>query len=102
LDARQFLDRLCHRHGVGRDFGRKLVPLVEKAMAAKEEKRRRILEMVERSVVEEARRAARDRWGTGYEDWRALRTVASVLHGWEPPGWFDDWTASGPTDGGES
>jgi hypothetical protein len=92
VDARRIIAHLCSRFRVSLDFGRRLQPLVEKAAQSAPEKRRLLLEMVERSFAEEGRRAERERRGGSSEDeWRALTTVASVLHGWNPPAWFDRW-----------
>jgi len=92
VDPRRFIARLCSRYGVSLDFGRRLQPLVERAAAAEPAKQRLLLELVERSFAEEGRRAARERAGGGTgEDFQALSSVASVLHGWKPPGWFERW-----------
>jgi hypothetical protein len=91
VDARRFIARMCSRFRVSLDFGRRLQPLVEKAARAEPDKRRLLLEMVERSFAEEGRRAELERSGCSPEDWRALATVARELHGWNPPAWFDRW-----------
>jgi hypothetical protein len=91
VDADRVIARFCARFGVSLAFGRKLRPLVEKAARAEPRKKRLLLELVERSFAEEARRAAEQ-----LGDWRALTTVASVLHGWDPPRWFEGWRDSPP------
>lgn len=92
MDARRYIARMCTQFRVSLDFGRRLQPLVEKAAQSDPEKQRLLLEMVERSFAEEGRRAERERRGCSSEDdWRALTTVASVLHAWNPPTWFDRW-----------
>lgn len=97
MDARRFLARLCSQYQVSLDFGRRLEPLVRKALLSEPEKRRLLLEMVERSFEEESRRARRERrGGNSDEDWQALTTVASLLHGWNPPSWFDRWEDEPP------
>jgi hypothetical protein len=96
VDARRFIARLCTRFRVSLDFGRRLQPLVEKAARSEPEKRRLLLELVERSFAEEASRAESERRKGAPEDWRALSTVASVLHGWEPPAWFERWEDEPP------
>ncbi|NOT31801.1 MAG: hypothetical protein HOP15_15250 [Planctomycetes bacterium] len=94
MEARRLIAKLCTRFRVSLDFGRRLQPLVEKAVQAEPEKRRLLLELVERSFAEEARRAELgdevDEGGSP-ADRRALTTVASVLHGWNPPTWFERW-----------
>ena len=88
---------MCSRYRVSLDFGRRLQPLVEKAALSRPEKQRLLLEMVERSFAEEGRRAERERrGGNPDDDWRALTSVASILHGWNPPTWFDRWEDERP------
>jgi hypothetical protein len=97
LDPRRYIARMCTRFRVSLDFGRRLQPLVEKAAQSEPDKQRLLLEMVERSFAEEGRRAERARRGCPTEDdWRALTSVASVLHGWSPPAWFDRWEDEPP------
>ena len=87
---------MCNRFRVSLEFGRRLQPLVERAARSDPEKQRRLLDMIERSFAEEGRRAERERQGCSSEDWRALTTVARVLHGWNPPSWFDRWEDERP------
>jgi hypothetical protein len=89
VNVRRFIRLMCARFGVSRDFGRRLQPLVQKAAESPPEKRRLLLQMVERSFEEEARRAVREL--AGEKDRRALTNVARLLHGWTPPTWLDDW-----------
>jgi hypothetical protein len=89
VDVRQFISRMCARFRVSLDFGRRLQPLVQKAAESEPEKRRLLLQMVERSFAEEASRAQREL--RGEKDQRALSNVARLLHGWTPPTWLDDW-----------
>jgi hypothetical protein len=89
VDPRRLIAQLCNRFRVSLDFGRRLQPLVELAAKAEPRKQRLLLEMVERSFAEEAGRLARERAAGPGEDWSALVTVARVLHGWNPPSWFD-------------
>src|SRR5262245_23949064 len=97
LDARRFIARLCSRYQVSLDFGRRLEPLVEKAAQSSPEEQRLLPEMVERSFAEEGRRAERERRrGNTADDWQALTTVAGLLHGWNPPSWFDRWEDEPP------
>ena len=96
MEARRIIALLCSRFRVSQDFGSRLQPLVERAVRADPLKRRLLLEMVERSFAEEARRAELERSGCTPEEQRALTTVASVLHGWEPPEWFERWDDEPP------
>jgi hypothetical protein len=93
MEARRLIAQMCSRFRVSIDFGRRLQPLVEKALAtADPSKQRGLLELVERSFAEEGRRAERDRQGgSSPEEWRALSSVARMLHSWNPPGWFERW-----------
>ena len=91
MDPRRFIARLCSRYGVSLDFGRRLQPLVERAAEAEPAKQRLLLELVEHSFAEEGRRAKHERTDGAGQDFRALSSVASVLHGWKPPGWFERW-----------
>ncbi len=96
VEARRLIAQMCSRFRVSLDFGRRLQPLVEKAVGADPLKRRLLLELVERSFAEEARHAELERDGESPDDRRALATVASVLHGWRPPSWFDRWDDEPP------
>jgi len=91
VDVRRFVAEMCTRFRVSLDFGRRLQPLVEKAARSSPDKRRLLLELVERSFAEEGRRAEQERSGCSPEDWRVLVNVAGVLHGWHPPQWFERW-----------
>ena len=98
VDARRVIAKLCNRFQVSLDFGRRLQPLVEMAVRADAKKRRLLLEMVERSFAEEGRRAERERAHLPGDDWKTLQMVARVLHGWNPPTWFDWREDPGPPD----
>jgi hypothetical protein len=92
VDARTIIADLCRRFGVSLEFGKRLRPLVERATRSDPQKRRLILEMIERSFAEEARRADEERTSEALtpEESRVLSTVARVLHGWKPPAWLDE------------
>ena len=92
MNARRIIAELCKRFGVSQEFGRRLLPLVERATRSNPEKRQRILEMIERSFAEEARRkAAQGPANLAPEERRVLCTVARVLHDWNPPRWLHYW-----------
>jgi hypothetical protein len=93
MDARRLIAQMCSRFRVSIDFGRRLQPLVEKALAAADTKKRQgLLDLVERSFAEEGRRLEFERrGGSSPEEWRALQSVARMLHAWNPPGWFERW-----------
>lgn len=97
----QTIADLCRKHHVPLGFGNRLLPLVRRALASPEEKRERLLQLVDRSFAEEARRRSRNRPANlTTEDRRLLRTVGNVLHGWEPPDWMLRW--KWPTPPGEA
>jgi hypothetical protein len=96
VEARRLIAQLCTRFHVSIDFGRRLQPLVEKAVGSDPEKRRLLLELVERSFAEEARRAETLAHDDPEADLRALAAVAGVLHGWTPPAWFERWDDEPP------
>ena len=96
------LRELCRRYGVSEDFGLRLRPLIERALKSPPEARRRILEMVERSFHQEASRLPRPQPVQLTEaDRRILRTVAGILHAWEPPDWLKQWGDPPPSAAGE-
>lgn len=94
VDVPRVIAAMCARFRVSLDFGRRMEPLVAKAVESPPEKRRLLLQMVERSFEEEARRAEHEM--AGEKDRRALRNVARLLHGWAPPPWLDDWNDAPP------
>jgi hypothetical protein len=97
MEPVQIIRDLCRQYGVSEEFGRRLIPLLERARSAAPEMRQRILDLVRRSFVEEARRA-RDRRELALPEpeLRVLRTVASILHGWNPPTWLEHWGEKRP------
>jgi len=99
VDVPRFIAQLCSRFRVSLDFGRRLQPLVEMAARSEPRKQRLLLEMVERSFAEEGRRSRLERAQDPEDDRRALTMVARVLHGWNPPRWFD-WNEDRRPPGG--
>jgi len=87
----QFIEQLCRRYRVTPDFGRRLLPLAERAARSAPGKQRLICELIERSFAEEGRRMLLERTGSTPEEWAAVRTVAAILHAWNPPEWFERW-----------
>jgi hypothetical protein len=84
------IERLCSRFHVSSDFGRLLLPLVQRALRSTPDKRRLILEMVERSFVEEARQVALSHGLSNASEWWCLTAVARLLHDWELPVWLGE------------
>ncbi len=96
MEAERLIEELCLRFGICREFGDRLKPLVEIAVAASKEKRERLLGVVERSFAEEARRRSATLSPSDLppQEWSLLKAIASVLHGWEPPLWLRLWEES--------
>lgn len=89
MDPTTLLELLCRRHGVTLEFGKRFLPLVERAVQAPEDVRERILKLVEGSLKREGKRKPRLR--DIEDDEELLVLVAKVLDGWAPPGWLLDW-----------
>lgn len=98
MEPARIIEELCRRYRVSPKWGGKLLPLVERAQVVAPEAASRILDLVERSFAEEARRAREEeaRRGADDADHRVLRAVAPILHDWSPPRWLRKW------QGGES
>lgn len=91
MRANDTLHVLCRRHGVPESYGRRLLPLLERAHAAPPEVRDRLLRLVEQNLVKESRRRASLRQKVDSESDKALRAVAKALHAWNPPEWLESW-----------
>ena len=94
LDPSAIIDELCRRYGVSPKFGNRLRPLIERAQVVPAESGARIMDMVERSFAEEARRVREEeaqKRGTAQHERRVLSAVAAILHGWDPPEWLRQW-----------
>lgn len=106
MDPTEIIERLCRRYRVPRAFGERLRPLILRATTREPDVRQRIMDMIERSFVQESERErqrerleaeqkglriSRDQARAAahaIED-RVLHTVAAILHGWEPPEWIE-------------
>lgn len=84
---------LCRKYGVSTEFGNRLRPLFERARESQPEKQRRLLEIIERSFAEEARRnkARMKPQDLAPEEFGLVRAVARALHAWDPPLWLRLW-----------
>lgn len=99
MDPQKQLDDYCRRYGVGKSFGQRLLPLLERAQKARESVRARIIELVEASFEKEASLQAMKKRGSGRGapakrkpgDDAVLQTVAAMLHNWTPPPWSLEW-----------
>jgi len=92
MRAHDTLHVLCRRHGVPESYGRRLLPLLERAHAAPPEVRDRLLRLVEQNLVREANRRQGLRQQVQNPADQALEAVAKALHRWNPPGWLENWT----------
>ena len=93
MDTSRTIADLCRRYGVPRTFGDRLRPLLDRARRANPRVRRRLYRMIQQSFEQEARRlrstmSPRD---LPPADWKVVKTVAAVLHSWQPPTWLLLW-----------
>ena len=93
MDARRTIAGLCRRYGVPQTFGARLIPLLESARQAPPPARLRLFRTIQQSFEEEARRLRMmmSPQELPLEDFKILKTVAAVLHSWEPPLWLKLW-----------
>jgi hypothetical protein len=98
MTPRELINDFCQRYGVSAAFGERMLPLAERAEHVNTDLRGRLHDFLERSFVAQAEAEAREAeadaapWTPASpEEDRAVRTVASVLHAWEPPRWLDRW-----------
>jgi len=89
MTPRKKLDQLCRRHGVPPAQAASLLPLVERALAARSpELEASLIAIVESSLRRRARDLIRGpESGRRLErtlDYQYLKAVAHVLHTWEP------------------
>lgn len=74
-DPKAVLAALCRLHGLDVARGDDLLPLVERALTARESVRRQVLQLVDATL---RRRALEN----SAEDGRLLALLAGLLHGW--------------------
>ena len=77
LAAGAVLAALCRLHGLDADRGDDLLPLVERALTARDAVRRQVLQLVDSTL----RRRALEKGGAG-DDGQLLTLLAGLLHGW--------------------
>ena len=96
MDVEKTISELCQSYRVPRSFGERMRPLLQRAAESAPEKQERLLQLVERSFVEEARRTrpspAKASQYLTPEELKVVRTVANILHEWHPPTWLKLWT----------
>jgi len=99
MSPRERIRDLCQRYRVSSAFGERMLPLAERAEDVRPDLRDRLHAFLERSFVAQAELEAREAQGDRGSSWtpaspaedRLVRTVAGVLHGWQPPRWLDRW-----------
>jgi len=74
------LEVLCRQHGVPRERGQRLLPLVQRALDAQGQLRERILEVVTAALRADAAELAA-KAGAKLDD-TCLRSVGRLLHDW--------------------
>jgi hypothetical protein len=111
MTPRERIRDLCQRYGVSSAFGERMLPLAERAEDVRPDLRARMHAFIERSFLAQAETEAREAAAEAASPWtpadpeeeRLVRTVASVLHEWEPPRWLDTWARhigrAGPPSG---
>jgi len=75
---------LCARHGLPPEAGAPYMPLIERALAAPEDVRERLLTLVDGSLAQRAQGIPGDPLPRKDADREVLVAVARVLHGWTP------------------
>lgn len=80
-DPAAVLAALCRLHGQAPENCRDLLPLVERALAARDAVRRQVLQLVDATL---ARRALEG--SPAGADARLLALLAGLLHGWNEAG----------------
>lgn len=75
---------LCARHGLPPESGAPYLPLVQKALAAPDDVRDRILILVSGSLAELSKELPGADAARGAADREVLVAIAKVLHGWLP------------------
>jgi hypothetical protein len=75
---------LCARHGLPPEAGAPYISLVEKALAAPDEVRDRLLTLVDGSLAQRAQGIPDEPAARKDVDHEVLMAVARTLHGWTP------------------
>jgi len=84
------LTSLCAHFDVPVSKGRKLIPLIERALEAPEPIKGRILSLIKRTLKREAERHKATQRESALDE-RMLGVVAKVVHPWTPPNWLRSW-----------
>lgn len=84
MNPENLVRALCARHGLPPEAGAPYMPLIEKALAAPDEVRERLLTLVDGSLAQRAQGIPDDPALTKGVDREVLVAVARVLHNWSP------------------
>ncbi|MAF67556.1 MAG: hypothetical protein CMJ84_18110 [Planctomycetes bacterium] len=84
MDPETLLNQLCERHGVSRNEGYRLLPLIRWALRGPDETREKILAVVEQTLAVRAGEGEDDGSLEHAADQAILVAVARVLHDWTP------------------
>jgi hypothetical protein len=76
-DPQAVLAALCRLHGLAPQDCQSFLPLVERALGARDSVRRQVLQLVDASLARRALEA-----GPEGSDARVLALLAGLLHGW--------------------
>ena len=76
-DPQAVLAALCRLHGLAPEDCSNLLPLVERALGARDSVRRQVLELVDATLARRALEASPEA-----SDMRLLAQLADLLHGW--------------------
>ncbi len=92
MSPRDYIAELCEQYGVSADFGSRMLPLAERAEKVRPEMRSRLRAFIERSFAAQKKREDEEpELELTPKEARVLRTVAGVLHDWNPPAWLNIW-----------
>lgn len=93
MSPHEIIERLSKRYGVPQEFGRRMLPLLERAQVVEPAARKRILDLVERSYAHEAeiqaREKAKGKLRLAPNERKLVTALAESLHDWDIPSWLD-------------
>ncbi len=102
MSPQDIIKRLSKSYGVPQDFGRRMLPLLERAQVVDPAARKRILDLVERSYAHEAEIQAQEKAEEGLildpREHGLVAALAESLHDWKIPRWLDPSPRSGTDD----
>jgi len=83
---------LCLRFSVPGEFGRRMLPFIQRVCAAPSAERERLFQALCLRFREESERLEESYAVAAEPDLDALESVARILHTWQPPSWFRSWS----------